>query len=990
MKRTILCCWAMLLTFFAAAQTITGKVVNDETGTPLEGVTVSVKSTNQTTVTNKEGNYSITVPSGTRNAKLVFTYAGADDLELDIVNGSVAEARLKLGQRKMEEVVVIGYGTSKKKDLTGSVISVKADEIKKIPAANLMESLQGKLPGADITRNSGSASSGVNITIRGNRSIAASNGPLFIVDGIQYSSIQDINPNDIQSMEVLKDASSTAVYGSRGANGVILITTKKGNTGKPRIEFNSYYGVSSVAGYPRYMNAQEYADLRRAANRRITLAGINPGGSWTSTANDPLLFNPQELANLANNVNTDYTSMVINDGSQQEHQVGVSAGSEKTKAYLSLSYYNEKGLFKKDDLKRYTARLNLDQSLGKIAKVGMQMQFTYFDVNVRNNPLDEASKISPSSLPYDSLGNIVFSPNNDAARWNPLIDEQDGIAVNNTVTTRTFGVVYAEFTPIKGLNIRSNLGMIFNNSRAGSFFDRNSLLRRGQDPVAQYTAGTSRNTTWENIFTYNRQIKDHNFTLTGVTSFLQNNSEFVTAQGGRQILPSQLFYSLSGATADIAINSGYTKENLISYTGRVNYAYKGRYLASATFRTDGSSKLSAGNQWQAFPAVALGWRISDEAFMKDNKKINELKLRVSYGLTGSDAITAYRTQSLLTRIPNSFGENAALGLAFSDTVGNPNLKWEKTKAFNAGLDFGLFNNRVTGTIDFYKTNTSDLLLLRRLPATSGVGVTFDNVGSTENLGIDIGLNIAVIRKKDFTFNAGITFFTNKERITGLPNNTNDIANNWFIGSPVNILYDFRKTGIWQLADSAAAIAQGQRPGDIRVADINGDNVINTNDREVIGQLVPKWNSSLNLDFRYKNFDLNVFLFARVGQMMNYGYYTRFHMPGRENSAVVNYWTPENGSNDFPRPRTTAAFTSVLYSSTLGYTDASFLKVRSLTLGYNLPKNKLSRLGVSNVRFYVTGRNLFTFSKIKDYDVERGGGLTNPLTRLVLAGVNIDL
>jgi len=429
---------------------------------------------------------------------------------------------------------------------------------------------------------------------------------------------------------------------------------------------------------------------------------------------------------------------------------------------------------------------------------------------------------------------------------------------------------------------------------------------------------------------------------------------------------------------------------LVSYAGRVNYSFKGKYLATFSIRTDGSSKLGEGNKWDVFPAGAIAWRIIEEGFMQNSKLFSDLKLRVSYGVTGSDAITAYRTQSSLIRIPNAFAENSALGLSFSDTVGNPNLKWEKTKAFNIGLDFGLFNNRITGSVDWYKTNTFDLLTLKQLPGSSGVSATFDNVGQTSNTGVDIAINAALIRKADMSFNVGLTFYTNKERITALNNGVNDIVNSWFIGYPVNVIYDYEKVGIWQLADSNEAKTFNQKPGDIRVADLNGDKAITAAaDRKVIGQLTPKWNAGLNLDFRYKGFDVNAFFFAKQGQTINYAYLTRVHLPGRENGAIENYWTLENPSNDFPRPRTTSSFTALPYSSTLGYVDGSFIKLRALTVGYTLPRTAISKLGISNVRFYVSGKNLVSWSDVKDYDVERGGSLINPLTRLVLAGVNVD-
>lgn len=966
---------------------ITGKITDDN-GVPLSGVSVKIKGTEKGTTTNDQGIFSLDAGD---DDVLVFSSIGYEPQEVKVGSKKDINVTMISVARSLENIVVIGYGQVKKRDLTGAVVSVKSDEIKKVPSGNVLESLQGKLPGADIMRSSGSASANVSIVIRGNRSLMASNSPLVIVDGIQYNSFQDINPNDIQSLEVLKDASSTAIYGSRGANGVILITTKRGSSGKPKISVNSYYGQSDVSAYPRYMNTEEYRAWRREANRKIDMAGINPNGAWFSPANDALLFSAEELKNIGNGVNTDYSDRLLHRGSQQEHQVGVAAGGDKTKVYLSLNYYHEKGLLKGDELKRYTGRMNVDQTLGKIAKAGMQMQLTYYDVDVRTNPMDEASKVAPWSLPYDSAGNIILFPVNDQARWNPLADEQSGVAMNNTLTTRTLAATYLELTPFKGLSLRSNLGFVFNDVRQGAFFDINSMSQRGQRSLGLGVATRGRNINWENILTYNKQIGDHNLTLTGITTFLEISNEFVQAQGNKQILPSQLFYALQNTTENLAIASGYTKENLISYAGRANYSFRGKYLASFSIRTDGSSKLGSGNKWDVFPAAAVAWRLSDEPFMKNSSYLNDLKLRVSYGITGSDAITAYRTQSTLVRIPNSFGDNSALGFTFSDTIGNPNLQWEKTKALNLGIDFGLFSNRLSGSIDVYQTKTTDLLTLRKLPASSGVSATFDNVGSTQTTGIDISLNAAIIRKSDISLNAGISFYTAKEKITELVGGIDDVLNEWFIGYPTRVAYDFNKIGIWQIADSAMAKLYNQKPGDIRVEDMGKkDTIISAiKDRKVVGQLVPKWNAGLNIDFRYKAFDLNIFVFARMGQTIEYAYNSRVHLPGRENGAVVNYWTPENPSNDFPHPRTSSSFAALPYSSTLAYEDGSFVKIRNITLGYNLPKTLLNKFGVSSMRFYVTGRNLFTFSKISDYDVERGGALNDPMTKLVVAGINVD-
>ena len=509
--------------------------------------------------------------------------------------------------------------------------------------------------------------------------------------------------------------------------------------------------------------------------------------------------------------------------------------------------------------------------------------------------------------------------------------------------------------------------------------------------MANYTSNKGTDITWENILTYNRSMGEHNLGITGVTTFLQYQSEFVSAEGRNQILPTQLYYGLGNAVDGILVSSGYSKSNLISYTARANYSFKGRYLLSATVRTDGSSKLGVGNKWDYFPSVAAAWRISDESFMANSSIFNELKLRASFGITGNDAISPYQTQSALSRIPNSFGDNSALGFTFSERLGNPDLGWEKTKVGNIGLDFGLFDHRLSGSIDYYNTKTDDLLLDRSLPPTTGVTLVTQNIGSTKNSGIDISLNVAVIRRADMTLNAGITFFSNRERISSLVSGTDDVANAWFIGYPVRVIFDYQKIGIWQLADSAAAALNNQKPGDIRVADVNDDKKITAADRMVVGQLVPKWNGGLNIDFRYKGFDLNAFFFARMGQTMQYNYYTRVHLAARESGAVVNYWTPENPSNDFPHPRSTVAgVTNLTYGSTLAYTDASFIKLRNLTVGYTIPKSTLSKIGVAGIRVYVTGKNFWTIhSKVDDYDVEANGNLATPFTKVFMAGINVD-
>lgn len=968
-----------------AAIAITGKVT-DETGETLPGVSVKIKGTSTATVTDTNGKYTIVVPNN--QAVLVFSYIGYVTEEVTAASKTI-NVVLNSQNKNLNEVVVVGYGTVKKRDLTGSVVSIKGEEIRKVPAANLIESVQGKLPGVDITRSSGAAGSAVNITVRGNRSITANNGPLVIVDGIQYNSIQDINPNDIESLDVLKDASSTAVYGSRGANGVIIITTKKGVAGKAKISFSASNGISKVAAYPKFMDGNGFMDALREANRKTDL---RPGGVWSSPADDDKLTNitAAELKNYQNGISTDYPSKLLSNGAQSEYQAGVSAGSENTKVYFSGDYYREVGVLANNNLNRFSGRLNIDQNLGKKVKVGMQSQITYYNQNNRtDNALNIANRISPLTVPFDADGNYIILPRSKDV--NPLLDNEATNYTNNSLIMRTLGVAYVEVKPVDGLTIRSNFGVVLSNLRNGIF--------RGKNSVDRYLSGTSESVardstgyeiTWENIISYNKKINDHNFTLTGVTSFMEKKSDFLSAQGHNQLLADNLFYALATNAQDAAVFSGYSKENLVSLTGRVNYDYKGKYLFSFSGRTDGSSKLAEGNKYAFFPSAAFAWRLTDENFMKGNKTINDLKFRISYGISGSDAIKPYQTVATLNRIPFSFGNTANYGYTFGSTLSNPNLKWELTNTADLGIDIGLLDNRIVANIDVYDARTHNLLLNAALPPTDGVPYILQNVGKTRNTGIDVSITTANIRKTDLSWNTTFTFFSNKERIVELVNGSNDIASGLFIGYPTKVFYDYNKTGIWQLNEKDAAQVYKQLPGDIKVEDVGNKGFISSlTDRKIVGQNVPKYSAGFNSDFKYKNFDLNIFLFARVGQTINYVYNVRFDPSVLDNIPNVPYWTEENPVNTMPRPRAGTAFAGLLYGSTLGYVDGSYLKLRNLTVGYTLNEKQLKSKFLSSVRLYLTAKNLYTWSKFHGtYDPESNGIIDNPQTRLIMAGLNV--
>lgn len=985
MKKLLLLYWLLLGSagmVLAQRHVIKGKVFDASNGEPLAMVNVQLKSTTTGATTDASGNFTLTVPD-LQNGVLIFSYLGFQQFTQNINGNTNISVQLVKDNKQLDEVVVVGYGEVRKRDLTGAVTSVKGEELKKIPATNVMESVQGKLPGVDITKSNGAAGAKVNVTVRGNRSIRADNGPLYIVDGVQYENIQDINPNDIQSMEVLKDASSTAVYGSRGANGVIIITTKKGVAGKPRVSVNSYVGVSQVAGYPDMNNGPQYVALKREANRTT--------GRWNSEADDALIFNASEVAAIQNNLWTNYADLLIHDGLQQDYQVGVSGGSEKTKVYLSLDYFDEKGLFKLDRLHRYSGRLNIDQVVNDYLKVGMQSQVTYYDQDSRRDPLNQANKIIPLGLPYDEEGNLVLFPN-QGAMINPLVDEQPNAYENNSRVTRTFINTYVELTPLKGLSFRSNFGVTLDNSRNGIFASKNTIDRATASASrSQYNTGTKRYISWENVLNYQQKIGDHSFGLTGVASLLSDQRDSSFLQGEGQLLPSQLYYAMANNVSGIAIRTSYMANKLISFTGRINYNYKGKYLLSLTGRSDGSSKLAPGNKWAFFPSIAGAWRIADENFMRGQHFFSDLKLRASYGIAGNDAVPPYATASYLSKIPYSWDDtNAALAYGIGSQIGNRNLKWELSATTDIGLDFSILNGRIGATVDYYDTHTKDLLLQRTLPTSSGVGSVIQNIGKTRNRGIEIGISTTNISARSFTWTSGITFSKNKEEIVALADeNTNDVANGWFIGYPVKVFYDYEKTGIWQTGDKDEAAKFGLKPGDIKVKDTDGNGTLNTLDRVILGKQVPAWSGGFNNDIRFKSFDLNIYVFARQGQWINSEYAGKFDPQGLENSAPVDYWTPENPSNKYPRPNAAVSKDGTPYIKSLNYVEGSFVKIRNISLGYTLPVSALQHLHLSNLRVYVTGKNLFTFSKVKDYDPERGGDLSNPLTKMYVAGLNVE-
>jgi len=1015
--------WAVLLVFnclsaLAQPRTVTGKITDQATGLPLTGVNVNVKGTTTTVVSDANGNFSIAVPSS--GSSLVFSYVGYGTLEKPVGNETTFSVVMSSTQKTMDEVVVIGYGTARRRDLTGSVTSIKNDVITQTPTHNALEAIEGRAAGVDITRTSGAPGSGVNISVRGFKSIPGTrdeiyqrNSPLIIIDGFQGGDLSTLNSNDIESIDILKDASATAIYGAQGANGVIIVTTKRGSAGKVRVNYNGYYGVNEFV-YPDLRIGEEYLNLRREALRTT--------GNWSSPADDNKLFTtlPGEATAVQAGDWVDWIDLLSRNGRLNNHNISVSAGNDKTKVFFSTGYFNEQGVVRNADYKRYNLRLNLDQNISKIFKAGLTSQVTFSNQNNRRDPLSQAFTISPLGQVYDSNGVINQYPlaygTASDNRISPLADERTPfISRDNIVRTNVLAGGYLELTPLRGLTIRSNFNATLDFSRRGTYNDKTSLAQNGSGlSVASQTTGNTRFLDWNNVLTYSKTFNsDHKITLTGITSYLRSDEDQLTASGTGQVLASQLYYGLSGTDADSrSITSPFFRWVNLAYAGRINYSYKGKYVLYLSGRYDGASRLSEGHKWDFFPSGGIAWNISDESFLEDVKAISDLKLRATYGVSGNYNIDIYGTQSGLTYSSRmSFGEVPAPAYFFNPTVGNPDLGWEKSATVNLGLDFGLLDNRITGSIDAFRTRTSDILYKRGLPQSTGVVDVYENIASTLNRGIEAAVTSQNIRGEDLRWSTTVTFSKIHQEIVDVVNG-NDIIHptasereSLLIGHPITSFYTYVKEGIWQTDEAAEAAAYHWntptgatfKPGDIKLKDISGpngkpDGVIDaTYDRTYIGSTVPDWVGGLQNTINYKNFDLGVFLLFRYGQTIDAEILGRYNPGGLGNSpSVIDYWTPENPTNDFPRPFENGSIINYNGYQTLTFVDGSFFKVKTLTLGYTLPKSISRKIASDNIRFYITGNNLYTKTRshlIRGYDPERGGSLSNPIGRQFVFGIN---
>ncbi|HVI48115.1 MAG TPA: TonB-dependent receptor [Chitinophaga sp.] len=919
---------------------------------PLVGVTVSVKGRTVGTQTNANGHFELQLkePAG---AVLLFSFIGFTTKEEPLNGRNIVSITLDEDQKKLDEIVVVGYGQQKKKDVTGAIASVSTQAIRDVPVTNAQQALQGRTPGVDVVSNSAKPGDEPTVRIRGSRSLSAGNDPLYVVDGIPYSgSLNDIGTGTIQSMEVLKDASATAIYGSRGANGVILITTIRGKVSRPIVSYSGSYGYVHALGETDMMNAEQFTDMRREANR--TIGKYNDKNADSS---DQAIFNPIEYAGIKNGTNTDWQKLLVQSGYQTNHSLSVTGGTEKTKYSIGLGYFKDQGVFKLQGYERYNLNFGLDQLIGKRIKVGASILGSYSNRKGETYGTSETLlRMLPISSPYDDKGNLVIFPNGDSNLPNPLLDLVDGARVETRKRFRLFTSLYGEVEIIDGLKYRLNVGPDISQYNYGLFLGKytTDLLTGGGNATASKTSGETIAYTIENILTYNKVIKQkHNIGFTGLYSVQRQRGDSSTANVRGVLVENQQYFNLGEAQNVTGVGSSLGTWTILSYMGRLNYGYDDRYLVTLTLRADGSSRFAPGKQWGYFPSVAAAWNITGEPFLKGKKNIDMMKLRVSYGRIGNTGINPYVTQGALSRIPYSFGGKGVLGYV-PQQLRNPNLTWETTTSFDAGFDFSFFNGRLTGVVDYYRQKTTDLLMPFLLPYSNGFNSVLQNVGATANRGWEVGLTgIIIDNPKGFSWSMDVNYTRNRSEILELMGGKQaDIGNAWFVGQPTYVYYDYKKAGIWQTSEAAQAAQYKVKPGEIKIEDTNGDGKVDASDRQILGTPQPKWQGGTTQRFSYKGFELSIVAFARIGNTIKSDFYQNMlSLSGRFNNLNVNYFTPANPTNDFPRPNANQERPSNYQS--LSYFDGSFFKIRNITLAYDLPDALVKRWQMQGLRFNVS-------------------------------------
>lgn len=1009
---------------------VRGRVL-DSTGQPIVGAAVVVDGTTTGTVTDIDGNYTLTVPDG---STLTVSFIGYDKASQP-VSGEVMNFTLNEEFNELDELVVVGYGVQKKSDVTGALVRVDAETLNQRPVANAFEALQGKAAGVDITSNERPGEVG-KIRIRGNRSLKASNEPLYVVDGVPLSAggIESINPRDIESVDILKDASSTAIYGSRGANGVVLITTKHGHEGQMKVNYSGSWTIESIKDLAPAFSASDYITWRRWAYHNLSPDLYNPGDQPDYEQDQKIwASDPNALANVNKGwvngkwdgskvTNTDWTEYVTQKGLTQEHTLSASGGTEKIQAFASFGYLKNEGTQKGQEYERFNGALSLDLQAKPWFRMGGTANFskatqkygwaqgTYSFSGSGPKDIYSAAKDIPNyTVAYDEKGEIISTPGGSEVNRYTIIDEWTK-SIDDRSTFRTLASIYGlvdfgGFTEaLKGLNYKVSFGPDFRSYRQGKFTDSSSAGLGGGANKASRSDERYFSWTLDNMITYNNKFAEvHNIGLTLLQSASKYQKE--NASQSAQNIPMPSFKWNNMGSIDVSDNTKYkpglgtgiSENSLTSYMVRLNYSFKDRYLLTMSGRWDGASVLAEGNKWDFFPSAAIGWRIDQEDFMYDIEALDQLKLRVGFGATGNSSVSAYGTLGTVNAywMPFSTGNeqilvtNEPYYTNSNNKMPNKDLGWERTTQFNIGVDFSLYKGKVSGTIDYYHSNTTDLLMEMTIPTLSGYPTTMANIGETKNNGIDITINATPVEIGDFAWNTSLNAAWQKDEIVELANGKeDDITNKWFIGESLAVFYGIDNAGLWQESDAAEMAKFNENGskftvGSVRPVDQNGDYKIDDKDRKVLGNQNPRWTLGWTNTFSWKGLELTVDMWGRFKYMVDTGGEGQY---GMYQQRDIDYWTPSNTGADYQKPvYSTAGGDS--YSSLLGFKDASFIKLRNLSLGYRFDKEICEKMKIEGLKLYVQGKNLGRiYSSIDFLDLDMG---TSYYNRGVTFGVQVD-
>lgn len=997
-----------------------GGVVNDESGTGLPGVSVVVKGTTRGTTTNSDGRFDLEVPND--NATLVFSYLGYVTQEIMVGNQVQLTIALKVDAKSLEEVIVVGYGVQRKSDLTGSVGTVKGEALQERPSASLNQALSGRITGVNVSVNSGRPGGRANIRIRGNTSVSVANNPLYVIDGVILNAtdlangstpMDYINANDIASIEVLKDASATAIYGARGANGVILVSTKRGSKDGGRVNYDTDFSVGVLPRKIPLLNSEEFLRIEDVAYENakkydpVGWAGGKYVDPKTKRTN-PLLFD----SNGKPLYNTDWQDESFRKALTQNHQLSFTGGNSKDNFGVYLGYRNEDGLMTGSWLKRFSGRFVVDSQIKKWLKVGGAL--SYNDQNESQvDPLGgggiiamrqvlEALPIIPVRYPDGRWGGNEDYPGMEGG-GNPVHVATERLYYLKTQTM--LGNIYTNITLAKGLELRTTLGTNIINQRNDYYGGRTlNYISRNQGGDAYITNERHNSWQFENYLTYNTKFKSIH-SVNALLGLAWQHVDRFSSQARAQRFQDDYFQfnNLGAGAVAVAPTSSTSAYGLNSYFGRINYSLKEKYLLTFTGRIDGSSKFGSSNRYAIFPSAALAWRVIDEDFMKGIPVISNLKLRTSYGLTGNSEITAYQALAGLGNYSVIFNNTRQIGIGVN-RLANPDLRWEKTAQVDAGIEIGLFNNRLNLEFDVYRKLTSDMLLSAPVPSSSGYTTVSQNIGSMENRGIELGINSVNVATPNFNWSTAFNISINRNKVIALTGGA-DIFNGSTIireGQPVGSFFGFVHQGTWSLAEESEAARYLKKPGDIKYQDVNQDGVINDNDRVIIGKGIPDGFGTLTNTFSHKNLELMVDLqFMYGNDVLFRSKHSAEDRTGIANSfkTVLNAWTPERQNTNIAQTRPVSAGYNT-NNDTDRVQDGSFIRGRNLLLSYRFPTKMIEKIHLNRLRAFASVQNFFLRTKFEGYDPEvstsgsafdQGVDLyAYPKPRVFMVGLNIGL